>query len=69
MTGFSKLPKSNEIFDASGNHIQFGDEDTFSNPHGFNGRPASDAGFNPQPFGRGINDDVDGDENDSASGR
>lgn len=66
--GFNTLPKSNEVFDASGNHIQFGDTDTFSNPPGFNG-PSFDAGFNPQPFGRGINDDVDDDENDSASGQ
>lgn len=67
-SNFNSLPKSNEVFDASGNHIQFGDNDTFSNPPGFNG-PSNDAGFNPQPFGRGIDDDDDDDMNAAAQGR
>lgn len=64
---FPQLPESNEVMDDSGNHIQFGDTDTFSNPPGFNG-PSSDANFNPQPFGRAINDYDDDDNNEVEQG-
>jgi hypothetical protein len=66
--GFPQLPKSNDVMDESGNHIQFGEADTFSNPPGFNPGD-NNAAFNPQPFGRGIVTDSDDDNDDLATGR